>query len=109
MIAGIAGLGTLVAASGLVWTLAGILLLGFSMGWAGAVFARFMDHFDAGERGAGFGMVRTAYMLVAAPGSVAVGLLSDVFGWAAAMGFLIALLAFVLVQLTVNSAFDLGY
>lgn len=109
MVTGISGLTILVVLPGLGWALGGVILVGFSMGWAGAVFARFMDHLSEAERSSGFGLVRTAYMIIAAPGSVAIGVLSDLFGWAFAIGFLIALLGIVLGQLTINRVLKLGY
>ncbi|MCU4972026.1 MFS transporter [Halobacteria archaeon AArc-m2/3/4] len=88
---------------------AGIVLLGLSMGWSAAVFPRFMDHLSAAEQSSGFGLIRTVYMVVAASGSVVVGLLADLFGWAVSFGFLIALLAVVCVLLVANEAFGLEY
>ena len=49
-----------------------------------------MDNLGDAERGAGFGLVRTVYMVVGALGSVVVGVLSDVAGWSAAFGLLSA-------------------
>lgn len=123
MLTGIAGLSLLVVGPGLVTALdassgsaselgaigAGIVLLGLSMGWSAAVFPRFMDHLSEAEQSSGFGLIRTVYMVVAASGSVVVGLLADLFGWAVSFGFLIALLAVVCVLLAANEAFGLGY
>ncbi|WP_207586323.1 MFS transporter [Halomontanus rarus] len=125
MVAGIAGLSLLVAgpeagavaapgfgsgfASELGAVGAGIVLLGLSMGWSAAVFPRFMDHLSAAEQSSGFGLIRTVYMVVAASGSVVVGLLADLFGWAVSFGFLIALLAGVCALLAANEAFGLEY
>jgi len=105
----ILGLALLVGVPGLVGLVPGIVLLGLGMGWGAAVFPRFMDHLGAEERGAGFGLVRTVYMVLASGGSVVVGLLADVFGWAVSFGALICLLGVVLAAVVANVVFDLGY
>ncbi|ELY59026.1 MFS transporter [Natronolimnohabitans innermongolicus] len=109
MAAGIAGLALLVTGGDLVTLTAGTLLLGIGMGWGAAVFPRFMDRLSADEQSFGFGLFRTVYMTVAASGSVVVGLLADLFGWAVSFGFLTALLGLVCALLLVNALFDLGY
>ncbi|QSG03434.1 MFS transporter [Natranaeroarchaeum sulfidigenes] len=105
----ILGLAFLVGVPGPAGLVAGILLLGLGMGWGAAVFPRFMDNLSADEQGAGFGLVRTVYMIVASSGSVVVGLLADLYGWAVSFGALIGLLGLVLVLVLVNLRFDLGY
>nr|WP_246279837.1 MFS transporter [Natronomonas salina] len=90
--AGVVGFGALVVGSGLV-VLAAIPLVGVAMSWGAPVQSRFIDHLGEGERAAGFGLVRTVYMLLGATGSVVVGALADVSGWTAAFGLLVALLA----------------
>lgn len=70
---------------------------------------RFMDSLSAAEQSSGFGLIRTAYMVVAASGSVVVGALADFSGWAVSFGFLIALLAIACGLLVANPALDLGY
>jgi MFS family permease len=108
-VAGIAGLGLLVAGPGILAVSAGIGLLGVSMGWGAAVIPRFMDSLSEEERGAGFGLVRTVYMIVASAGSVTVGFLADQFGWAASFTTLIVLLAVVLSLVGANRALGLEY
>lgn len=61
-----------------------------------------MDNLSDEERGAGFGLVRTVYMMIAATGSVATGTVADRFGWAASFTMLAALMAVVLVLLGAN-------
>jgi len=107
--AGIAGFGLLVAGPGLVAVSTGIVLLGIGMGWGAAVMPRFMDHLSDEERGAGFGLIRTVYMVVAATGSVATGTVADQFGWAASFTMLAALMAIVLALLGANWLLDRGY
>lgn len=109
MVASIAGIGLLVVGPGLPWMVAGIGLLGLGMGWAAAVFPRFMDSLSADEQSSGFGLIRTAYMVVAASGSVVVGVLADSFGWGVSFGFLVALLAVAGGLLAGNKALGLGY
>ncbi|GAB3328476.1 hypothetical protein GCM10027355_33790 [Haloplanus salinarum] len=109
MVTGIAGLTTLVFGTGIELVVAGLLSLGMGMGWSAAVFPRFMDHLSQSEQSSGFGVIRTAYMLVAAWGSVVVGTLADLFGWAVSFGALVALLGVALGLLVGNRALGLGY
>lgn len=88
---GAVGYGTLVVGSG-VAVVAAVPLVGVAMSWGAPVQSRFIDSLSSGERAAGFGLVRTVYMLLGAFGSVVVGGLSDVAGWAVAFGALVALL-----------------
>lgn len=109
MVTGIAGLIALVFGTGFDIIVGGILSLGLGMGWSAAVFPRFMDHLSRSEQSSGFGLIRTAYMLVAAWGSVVVGTLADLFGWAVSFGTLAALLGVALGLLAGNRALGLGY
>jgi len=95
--------------TGLPAIVAGIALLGLGMGWSAAVFPRFLDNLSAAEQSSGFGLIQTAYMVVAAAGSVVVGVLADAFGWGVSFGFLAVLLAVALSLLAANRAFALGY
>jgi hypothetical protein len=67
---------------------------------------KFMDHLDEHERSAGFGLIRTVYMVLGAAGSVTVGLVADLFGWGVAVlglaGLLVGMLV-VLVQLATRT------
>jgi len=58
-----------------------------------------MDHLDDHERSAGFGLVRTVYMVLGASGSVVVGFVADLFGWDVAFLGLVGLLVGMLVVL----------
>ncbi|WP_251330045.1 MFS transporter [Haloplanus pelagicus] len=84
-----------------------IAFVGIAMTWGAPVQSRFFDKFEADERGAAFGLVRTAYMVLGATGSVVVGVLSDVAGWAVAYGLLAAVTGLALVLLLANLAFGL--
>jgi MFS family permease len=109
MCAGIVGLSTLVFVPGSLAVAAGVLLAGLGMGWGAAVFPRFMDHLFETERGTGFGLVRTVYLVVASSGSITLGVLADRFGWAVSFGSLIASLAAVLCLLVGNWALGTEY
>jgi predicted MFS family arabinose efflux permease len=102
------GIAVLLAVPGIGGLLSGTALLGVGISWPGSVQARFMDQFDDAERGFGFGLSRTVYMLLAASGSVAVGFLADVAGWPTAYGTVVALLAACLLALGANRALGLG-
>lgn len=67
-----------------------------------------MDQFSDDERGFGFGLVRTSYMLLAAPGSAVVGALTDTGGWVLGYGVVVVLLAGCLLALGTNRALGLG-
>jgi MFS family permease len=88
---GVVGYGTLVVGSGLA-VLAAVPVVGVAMSWGAPVQTRFIDHLSEAERAAGFGLVRTVYMLLGATGSVVVGTLADVVGWGVAFGALAVLL-----------------
>jgi len=79
------------------------------MSWGAPLQSRFMDLLSDAERGAGFGLVRTAYMVVGASGSVVVGAVSDVAGWTVAFGLLAGVMALGLVALLANRLLRLGY
>ena len=99
---GIVGYGLLIAGANLGIAVAAVALAGIAMGWGAALMPKFMDHLDDHERSAGFGLIRTVYMVLGASGSVAVGLVADLFGWGVAFlglaGLLVGMLG-VLVRL----------
>lgn len=113
MSTGVVGYGLLVVAAreglGVGPLLAAVLLVGLAMSWGAPVQSRFMDLLSEDERGAGFGLVRTVYMVIGASGSVVVGALSDVAGWSVAFGLLAGVMAVGLVTLLVNRTLGLGY
>ena len=113
MSAGIVGYGLLVATArfdlGLGPTVAAVGFVGVAMSWGAPVQSRFMDLLSDEERGAGFGLVRTAYMVIGASGSVVVGTISDVAGWEAAFGLLAGVMALGLAALLANRLLRLGY
>jgi MFS family permease len=66
-----------------------------------------MDQLSDAERGFGFGLIRTVYMLLAASGSIVVGWLADTGGWVPAYGVVILLLVGCLLALGTNRALGL--
>jgi predicted MFS family arabinose efflux permease len=100
MATGILGYGLLVAGDGLWVLVAGVVCAGLAMSWGAPLQSRFMDLLSDAERGAGFGLVRTVYMLLGASGSVVVGAVSDVVGWTAAFGLLAGLMAVGFLSIT---------
>ncbi len=109
MLTGVVGFGLLVTVANLVAIVVAVALLGVAMSFGAALMPRFLREFSAEEQNAGFGLVRTVYMIFASMGSVVVGLLADLFGWAVAFGFLGAMLAAVFLALVVNHTLELGY
>ncbi|MEF8795155.1 MAG: MFS transporter [Salinivenus sp.] len=103
---GIVGYGLLIAGADLGVAVVAVALAGISMGWGAALMPKFMDHLGDHERSAGFGLIRTVYMVLGASGSVAVGLVADLFGWGVAFlglaGLLVGMLG-VLVRLATRS------
>ncbi|WP_440766678.1 MFS transporter [Natronorubrum sp. DTA7] len=109
MVLAAAGFALLIAVPGTVAIVAAVILVGTGLGWGAALLPRFMDVLSETERGAGFGLIRTVYGFVGALGSVATGLLADLFGWGFAFGVLGGLLVLVFVALAANWALSLGY
>ncbi|QHS15813.1 MFS transporter [haloarchaeon 3A1-DGR] len=97
-------LGTIsfVAGPGTVGVAGGVLLAGFGSSFFSAVDSRFMDVLGDAERGAGFGLVRTAYTVVGSAGSVGVGLAADLFGWGVSLSILAGLFGIALVIVLVG-------
>ena len=85
------GCAVIVAGSGGA-AVAAVPIVGVAMSWGAPVQSRFIDSLASDERAAGFGLVRTVYMLLGALGSVVVGSLSDVAGGGVAFGAPVALL-----------------
>lgn len=79
---GVVGYSLLVVGPGL-WLVGGATVCaGLAMSWGAALLPKFMDHLGDEERSAGFGLIRTAYMLLGASGSVVTGAAVDLVGWA---------------------------
>lgn len=103
------GMSLFVVGTGLAGILLAVTLIGIGLGMAVTVEPRFMDELTDQERGIGFGLVRTVYLVVSSLGSVTTGFLADTVGWAAAFWILVTLLLLVLAALIANYLMDLGY
>jgi MFS family permease len=99
MIAGVVGYPLFVLADGSLGIGVAVVLVGIAMSWGAALLPKIMDELDPHEQGAGFGLVRTTYMILGSLGSVGVGLCADWFDWRVAFLFLGTLLGVVLVAL----------
>ncbi|WP_418281114.1 MFS transporter [Halorubrum sp. DTA98] len=109
MVVGAAGIALALATPHVVAIAAAMVLVGVGMSFGAALLPRFLDHLSDAEQGAGFGLVRTVYMFVAASGSVVVGFLADVAGWTVAFGSVIGLLCTVAVALAANRLLGPGW
>jgi len=102
-LAGVGGYGCFLFGDGsLAVVAAGTLLVGLGLSWPGVLNSRFMDYLAAGERGTGFGLVRTVVLLVSSLGSGVTGTLAGRFGWLAAYGLVATLLAVLFAALVAN-------
>jgi YNFM family putative membrane transporter len=106
---GICGYGTLVIADSLLVLVAATVAVGVAMTWGAPLQSRFIDALAEAEQGAGFGLVRTVYMLIGALGSVAIGIMADQFGWPVAFGSLAGIMAVGLLVILTNHLLRLGY
>jgi len=97
--AGVIGYGLFVVATGRWQLLMAATLAGIAMSWGAALLPNIMDHLTEAERGLGFGLIRTTYMVLGASGSLVTGWVSEQFGWQAALLLLTALLGGFLVVL----------
>lgn len=79
--AGVGGYSALVVTPKLWMTVAAIVCAGVAMSWGAALLPKFMDHLAPDERSAGFGLIRTVYMVLGASGSVVTGTAADFVGW----------------------------
>lgn len=87
----------------------GTVLVGIGLTWAGAFQSRALGLFSPDDRGTGFGVMRTTYVLVGASGNLVTGVLADSVGWAAAFGVVIALLVVAVVLLGANRLLGTGW
>lgn len=109
MVGGVVGLALLVVGPGVAAVTAGVLLAAVGSSFFSALDSRFLDFLSDRERGAGFGLVRTAYTVVGSGGSVGVGLFADVFDWGVSFAMLTVLFLVTFCLLAVNEVLDLGY
>ncbi len=106
---GICGYGALVVVDSFALLVVATVAIGVAMTWGAPLQSRFIDALTEAEQGAGFGLVRTVYMLIGALGSVAIGVMADQFGWPVAFGSLAGIMAVGLVAILANHLFRLGY
>ena len=109
MLLGAVGIGLLIAAGSFWVVLLAVIVLGIAMSFGAALMPRFLQEMTRSEQNAGFGLVRTVYMIVSSSGSVAVGLLADLQGWSVTFAFLGALLISIVGLIAVNRLFAWGY
>ncbi|MFB6301113.1 MAG: MFS transporter [Halobacteriales archaeon] len=107
MLAGVTGYGLLTGFRGLPIVLVGTACLGIAMSWIPPIQSRIMDLLDAGERGVGFGAVRTIYILLGSVGTTVVGTATDQVGWGVGFGLLGLLHGIAATSLLVNRYFGL--
>lgn len=103
-----AGLTLLVIGTRFPIAILGCGLVALGMGFPGVINSRFMDHLAEGERGHGFGLIRTVNLLLGSLGSVVTGSLADVAGWTVAFGLLPVLLLVPLGMVAANGLLDTG-
>lgn len=109
MFVGLIGYGLLITAPNFAMVVVAIPLVGLAMSWGAPIQSRFMDNLSEAERGAGFGLVRTVYMIIGASGSVIVGVLADYANWMVAFGILSLIMGLGFVLITGNRLLELGY
>lgn len=96
-IAGLVGYGLLSTGVGGVPAVLAVGLVGVAMAWGPPLQSAMMDRLPPDERGTGFGLLRTLYLLVGASGTAVVGTTADLAGWGVAVGLLAALSVVLLV------------
>ncbi|WP_129113039.1 MFS transporter [Halegenticoccus tardaugens] len=92
LLAGVVGFCLLTARASPVILAVAVGFVGVSRTWAPPVQARFLHHLRAGDRGTGFGLVRTIYLLVGALGATTTGTVASTLGWSYAFATLAAVL-----------------
>jgi MFS family permease len=109
LLAGGIGTSAFVLVPGLFGVAVGIVLAGVGTSFFSAMDPRFMDALGDAERGAGFGLVRTAYTVVGSAGSLGAGVIADTFGWGVSFLVLGGLFTLAVSAIAVNELFGLGY
>ena len=89
---GILGYGLLPSVTGLPALGGAVVLCGVAMSWSPAIQARVLAGLDRADRGPGFGLVRTGYILLGAVGTAVTGTIADAAGWVVALRVLVGLL-----------------
>lgn len=105
LVAGVIGYGLLTQPVSSPVLVGAVLLTGVAMTWGAPVQSQFLDQLGDTERGVGFGLVRTIYLLVGALGSVVVGSIITQGSWPLAFGVLAGLLSICLLLLFAQFVF----
>lgn len=100
--AGVLGYSALIAGNASI-IVPGIILAGGATSSTPVLQSRMLDDVHATNRGKGFGMFRTLYLLLGATGPASIGTIADVAGWVPAFGLLAALFVVVLLSVLVQS------
>lgn len=98
-VAGVAGYGTLATTTSFRVALPAVVLVGVAMSWGPPLQSRAVGALPTAERGTGFGLVRTVYLLGGALGTTVVGGVADTGGWETSFGLLAALLGGIVLTL----------
>ena len=96
LFAGIIGYGLLAQPVSFPVLASGVLLTGVAMTWGAPVQSQFMDQLGDTERGVGFGLVRTIYVLFGSLGSVVIGVIITQTNYTIAFSLLASLLGICL-------------
>lgn len=102
------GLVILLLVSTPIGLLVGVVALGMGISWSGPVQARIFDNLSTDERGYGYGLSRTVYMLLGSTSSMIVGNLVDYSGWIAGIGSLVLVLFSGVLLIGINKIYING-
>ncbi len=100
---GAVGFGLLSSGATGVIAAGAVLLAAVTLGCTPIMQSRMLDGLSPAQRGTGFGLFRTIYLLIGATGTTAVGVLADWSGWTVAFGLLTACIGTVLVTTLIIS------
>lgn len=86
----------------------GAVGIGAGLTWGGALQSRFMQRLEKDQRGTGFGLSRSVFILLGASGNVCTGYFSQHFGWTAGYGIVAAVLLLTAGAVLANRRFRWG-
>ncbi len=109
LIVGVLGLLFFLAAPGVGVIGIAVVLFATGNSFFAALEPKIFDNLTEDERNAGFGVFRTVYVVVGSTGSVGVGALADIFGWAITFIVLASLFMLSFLFILGNRLFQLGY
>lgn len=105
LLAGVLGYGLLSRSPSFLVLVSAVLLVGIAMTWGAPVQSRLIDALGETDRGTGFGLVRTVYLLLGALGSYVTGVLITETGWVTAVSTLAGVLALCLIWVAADVIF----